>query len=327
MGKTWIEMSCIDQVLRLTNTPKVAAGGVKEDYLRVSFCDKWAGFAKTAVFFRDDGDVYGMALNDAGECEIPHEVLATSGVLHFAVFGTLDGVTRTSAVIDYTIQEGAITSGLVNSAEATQTMLEQVMEMIADKAPKESPAFTGTPTAPTAAAGTNTQQIATTAFVAAAIAALVDSAPETLNTLEELAEALGNDPNFATTVTNLISKKAAQTDLTKHTGNTTIHITAEERTAWNEHKADTTRHITAEEREAWNANTEDTTAHVEDTTVHITAEERTAWNEHKADTISHITAAERTAWNEKQKKIIVGTTAPEEVTGLEIGDIYIYLQE
>lgn len=177
MGKTWIELSCIDQVLRLTNTPKVAAGGVKEDYLRVSFCDKWTGFAKTAVFFRDDGDVYGMALNDAGECEIPHEVLAIPGVLHFAVFGTLNGATRTSAVIDYTIQEGAITSGLVNSEEPTQDMLRQIMEMVMDKAPKESPELTGTPTAPTAAAGTNTQQIATTAFVAAAIAALVDSAP------------------------------------------------------------------------------------------------------------------------------------------------------
>lgn len=338
MGKTWIELSCIDQVLRLTNTPKVASGGVAEDYLRVTFCDKWDGFAKTAVFFRDGGDVYGMALNDAGECEIPHEVLVTAGVLHFAVFGTKDGVTRTSAIIDYTIQEGAITSGLVNTAEATQTILEQIVEMVADKAPKASPALTGTPTAPTAAAGTNTQQIATTAFVAAAVAALVDSAPETLDTLEELAEALGNDPNFATTVMNLIGQKAAQTDLTSHTGNTTVHITAAERAAWNEHKADTTAHITASERTAWDAHKANTTVHVtgdekeawndhiEDTTAHITADERTGWSTHKADTTVHITAAERTAWNAKQKKIVVGTTDPEEMTGLETGDIYIYLQ-
>lgn len=339
MGKTWIELSCIDQVLRLTNTPKVASGGVAEDYLRVTFCDKWDGFAKTAVFFRDDGDVYGMALNDAGECEIPHEVLATSGVLHFGVFGTKEGVTRTSAVVDYTIQEGAITSGFINTAEATQTILEQVMEMVMSKAPKDSPALTGTPTAPTAAAGTNTQQIATTAFVAAAIAALVDSAPETLDTLEELAEALGNDPNFATTVTNLIGQKAAQADLTSHTGNKTIHITAAERKAWNEHKADTTVHVTSEERTAWDAHKNDTAVHVtgdekeawndhlEDTTVHITTDERTEWNNHKADTTVHITAAERTAWNAKQKKIVVGTTDPEEMTGLEVGDIYIYLEE
>ncbi|WP_206109385.1 pyocin knob domain-containing protein [Paenibacillus apii] len=70
-----------------------------------------------------------------------------------------------------------------------------------------SPAFTGTPTAPTAATGTNTTQIATTAFVRAAIAALVDSSPATLDTLNELAAALGDDPNFATTVTNALAGK------------------------------------------------------------------------------------------------------------------------
>jgi len=78
------------------------------------------------------------------------------------------------------------------------------------KANVDSPTFTGTPTAPTAAAGANTTQIASTAFVAAALAALADSAPETLNTLNELAAALGDDPNFATTVTNLIAAKQAK---------------------------------------------------------------------------------------------------------------------
>ena len=76
------------------------------------------------------------------------------------------------------------------------------------KANLASPAFTGTPTAPTAAAGTNTTQLATAAFVQAALAALADSAPETLDTLNELAAALGDDPNFATTITNLIAEKA-----------------------------------------------------------------------------------------------------------------------
>ncbi|MDC8757504.1 phage tail protein [Janthinobacterium fluminis] len=44
--------------------------------------------------------------------------------------------------------------------------------------------------------------------IAAAIAALVDSSPETLNTLAELAEALGRDPHFATTITNALALKA-----------------------------------------------------------------------------------------------------------------------
>jgi hypothetical protein len=75
------------------------------------------------------------------------------------------------------------------------------------KAPLASPALTGTPTAPTAAAGTNTTQVATTAFVSTAVSNLVDSAPGTLDTLNELAAALGDDPNFATTVTNSIGTK------------------------------------------------------------------------------------------------------------------------
>jgi hypothetical protein len=75
------------------------------------------------------------------------------------------------------------------------------------KAPLASPALSGSPTAPTATAGTNTTQIATTAFVAAAIGALIDAAPGAMDTLNELAAALGDDPNFATTVTNALASK------------------------------------------------------------------------------------------------------------------------
>lgn len=77
------------------------------------------------------------------------------------------------------------------------------------KAPLASPALTGTPTAPTAVAGTNTTQVATTGFVATAIGALIDAAPGALDTLNELAAALGDDPSFATTVTNALAGKLA----------------------------------------------------------------------------------------------------------------------
>lgn len=86
------------------------------------------------------------------------------------------------------------------------------------KAPLSSPSLTGTPTAPTAAGGTSNTQIATTAFVSAAIAALIDAAPGTLDTLNELAAALGDDPNFAASVTNgladKLEKSANLSDLT-----------------------------------------------------------------------------------------------------------------
>ena len=78
------------------------------------------------------------------------------------------------------------------------------------KTPLASPALTGAPTAPTAAAGTNTTQIASTAFVQAALATLIDAAPGALDTLNELAAALGDDPNFATTITNGLADKLAR---------------------------------------------------------------------------------------------------------------------
>lgn len=86
-------------------------------------------------------------------------------------------------------------------------------------APLSSPSLTGAPTAPTAIAGTNTTQIATTEFVQTAAvnaaAALIDSAPETLDTLNELAAALGDDPNYATTIsTALGNKQPLDADLT-----------------------------------------------------------------------------------------------------------------
>jgi len=87
----------------------------------------------------------------------------------------------------------------------TKSDLDQALVL---KAPLSSPAFTGTPTAPTPIAGNNSTQLANTAFVQAAIAKLIASAPGALDTLNELAAALGNDPNFATTVTNALTLKA-----------------------------------------------------------------------------------------------------------------------
>jgi hypothetical protein len=84
-----------------------------------------------------------------------------------------------------------------------------------------SPTLTGTPTAPTASVGSNNTTIANTAFVQEEIAALVNSAPSSLNTLNELAEALGNDANFATTITNSLASKANTASPT-FTGTTTF---------------------------------------------------------------------------------------------------------
>ncbi|EFO3006707.1 phage tail protein [Escherichia coli] len=121
----------------------------------------------------------------------------------------------------YTAQNGTTTQkGIVQLSSATNSTSETlaatpkavkaVMDETNKKAPLNSPALTGTPTTPTAPQGTNSTQIASTAFVMAAIAALVDSSPDALNTLNELAAALGNDPNFATTMTNALAGKQSK---------------------------------------------------------------------------------------------------------------------
>ncbi|EFL9984517.1 TPA: phage tail protein [Escherichia coli] len=74
-------------------------------------------------------------------------------------------------------------------------------------AQKHNPTFTGEPKAPTPAAGNNTTRIATTAFVQAAITALINGAPDTLDTLKEIAAAINNDPKFSTTINNALAGK------------------------------------------------------------------------------------------------------------------------
>ncbi len=105
------------------------------------------------------------------------------------------------------VQLSSATNSTSETLAATPKAVKVVMDETNKKAPLNSPALTGTPTTPTARQGTNNTQIASTAYVMAAIAALVDSSPDALNTLNELAAALGNDPNFATTMTNALAGK------------------------------------------------------------------------------------------------------------------------
>ncbi|HDB9799762.1 TPA: tail fiber protein [Escherichia coli] len=133
---------------------------------------------------------------------------------------TAEQGTNSTQIANTAFVKAAITA-LINGAPGTLDTLKEIAAAInndpnysttinnalALKAPLASPALTGVPTAPTAAQGTNNTQIATTAYVRAAISALVGSSPEALDTLNELAAALGNDPNFATTMTNALAGK------------------------------------------------------------------------------------------------------------------------
>jgi len=126
---------------------------------------------------------------------------------------TLTNKTLTSPVINTPtgiVKADVGLDNVDNTSDANKPVSTAQAAANALKAPLVSPTFTGTPAAPTADAGTNTTQIATTAFVSSAVANLVDSAPEALNTLSELATALSNDENFATTVSTSIGTKVSK---------------------------------------------------------------------------------------------------------------------
>lgn len=95
-----------------------------------------------------------------------------------------------------------------NTSDANKPISTATQTALNLKADLASPALSGTPTTPTATVGTNNTQIANTAFVSTAISNLVASSPAALDTLNELAAALGNDANFSTTITNTLALKA-----------------------------------------------------------------------------------------------------------------------
>ncbi len=132
-----------------------------------------------------DGTIVNADINSSAA--IDWTKIAPSSTVSATELGYLDGVT--SAI-----------QTQIDSKLATATAASTY-------APLASPALTGVPTAPTAAANTNTTQIATTAYVQTEIADLIASAPGALDTLDELAAALGDDANFATTVTNSLATK------------------------------------------------------------------------------------------------------------------------
>lgn len=161
------------------------------------------GNASTATTLATARNIAGQSFNGSANISIaPTDLTGVTSTA--AEINILDGATLSTTELNYV---DGVTS-------AIQTQLDA-------KAPLNSPALTGTPTAPTATLATNTTQVATTAFVRAEVAALVANAGSTLDTLNEIATALGNDPNFATTITTSIGLKANTASPT-FTGTVTI---------------------------------------------------------------------------------------------------------
>jgi hypothetical protein len=115
-----------------------------------------------------------------------------------------DGAITSAKIADATIVDGDIST----TAAISQSKISGLSTSLSAKADLASPTFTGTPAAPTATAGTNTTQLATTAYVRGEIAALVGSAPTTLDTFAELAAQLSTDESAVTALTTVVGTKA-----------------------------------------------------------------------------------------------------------------------
>lgn len=152
---------------------------------------------------------YGKGLGQDGNAT---SVICIGGEGTYAtkqfVSSAVSAVDVSSQLSSYLTSANAATTYLTISS-ASSTYLSQT-SAASTYAPLASPTFTGTVAAPTPTAGDSSTKVATTAFVSGAIASLVGNAPQVLDTLGEIATALGSDPNLATTLTTSISGKLAK---------------------------------------------------------------------------------------------------------------------
>lgn len=130
MGKTEIKVSCNDQVLKITESPVLAAGGLNEVRIAFNFCEKWAGFVKTAIFYRNEEDVFYAVLDENDTCIVPWEVCYEEGTFYFGVFGEKGSIRRTTNIVRYKVKKGAITTDMQPS-DPTPDVYDQIIAEIA----------------------------------------------------------------------------------------------------------------------------------------------------------------------------------------------------
>lgn len=128
METTLIKAKITDQTLEFTLKPMVASGGVNEDVIEFEFDELWDGFDTVAVFYRSKREVFHKKIID-NRCTIPSEVLRAQGVFYVGVMGVKDNVTRTTNVLRYEIEHGAITVG-VEPPEPTPSIYESILASI-----------------------------------------------------------------------------------------------------------------------------------------------------------------------------------------------------
>lgn len=133
-GMSVIQVKCTDQVLKITSAPVLASGGVNEVKVEFDFCEKWDGYLKTALFYRDDGDIYYALLDSNDTCVVPWEVCYSDGTFYFSVFGDKDSVRRTSTTVKYKVKKGVVTESMIPS-DPTPAVYDQIVSLVNDNKP------------------------------------------------------------------------------------------------------------------------------------------------------------------------------------------------
>ena len=123
-----LSIKCINHVLTLVNTPDISSGNVNYDTVVFDFCVNWTGYTKTAVFYRNEDEVYYQLLDSSNRCVIPKEVLQSKGRIKIGVFGVSGNKTITSNVLTYSVMEGAITED-IKPSDPTPDIYAQILEV------------------------------------------------------------------------------------------------------------------------------------------------------------------------------------------------------
>ena len=126
-----IHVKCTDQVLKITEAPIIASGGVNETKVVFTFCEKWDGFVKTALFYVDADKKYSVVLDENDICILPWEVCAENGSFYFSVFGDKGDTRRTSSIVKYKVSRGVIVDETFPS-DPTLEVYDQIAAMLAE---------------------------------------------------------------------------------------------------------------------------------------------------------------------------------------------------
>ena len=128
---TNIRVSVIDQTMKLTEAPILASGGKGEVRVVFSFCDKWNGLEKTAIFYRDESDPYYAIVDSEDTCIVPWEVYIEPGTFYFGVFGENGDIIKTSFTLKYRVRNGSIFANM-RPSDPTPDVYNQIMAAISE---------------------------------------------------------------------------------------------------------------------------------------------------------------------------------------------------